>query len=38
MSKPQQDIKIKKKIADLNKILAHLPDEQKEAELNDSND
>ena len=36
--KPSQDLKIKKKIGDLNKILAHLPDSKKDAELDDSND
>jgi hypothetical protein len=31
-------LKTKKKIADIKKILAHIPDAKKEAEINDSNE
>jgi hypothetical protein len=31
-------LKTKKKIADIKKILAHIPDGKKEAEINDSNE
>jgi hypothetical protein len=37
-AKKPQDIKIKKRIGDINKILQILPELNKEAEVNDSND
>ena len=36
--KGEQDIKSKKKIEDIKKILALIPDAKKEAEINDSNE
>ncbi len=35
MAKENKDLKVKQKIADLNKILKLLPDEDKDDEIND---